>query len=564
MYDKKYFRFLILTVSAVLLCFSLHISVSSDTFYDDDGYLTFENPSYNSSFAYYNPSSSPVVPENFSGIPSGYVLCAYSVNSNSSRSSWYYCDPAKIPFQCYLNSSGQISFGNSNSSLGLSQLNGFEIVNNISSSGVLSYRSSGSFGFYSFGLNTRLTVFYPVYNSSGDIVRPEGQVNFVLNTAVINYRLVFNSSINSGDASSVSYYMFPASAPISGGSTSSLVSPTPQNQLTTQQQENFLLRGFKLVTYGIDDLIIDLSSSETSLSVSSSARSSNVFNPDSYNLSYEYLGSGRLFPSGDSSITPSGSISIKDILGNHSGVYSYQQLKLVAVCTSENRSFIATFDFNPSAINGGSPVAPSTLEPSVTYPTFDDAQSDFKDFADYMKNLYETQNTNDKRNMNNLLAMLNAMPWTNFVSGGVSAGLDGWTPRLAMELDDIFGNLFDAWTNPSQEDLENLMDDLQDERDNLRSKLAFVDDVKTEVLFVHTSILESGTTPPKFKVPLSAFWSGGSSSSNDAVVIIDFESIPAIVITSIKNIITVFLSLSVVVYIWRTLPATIGNMPSDK
>ena len=201
MYDKKYFRFLILTVSAVLLCFSLHISVSSDTFYDDDGYLTFENPSYNSSFAYYNPSSSPVVPENFSGIPSGYVLCAYSVNSNSSRSSWYYCDPAKIPFQCYLNSSGQISFGNSNSSLGLSQLNGFEIVNNISSSGVLSYRSSGSFGFYSFGLNTRLTVFYPVYNSSGDIVRPEGQVNFVLNTAVINYRLVFNSSINSGDAS---------------------------------------------------------------------------------------------------------------------------------------------------------------------------------------------------------------------------------------------------------------------------------------------------------------------------------------------------------------------------
>ena len=328
MYDKKYFRFLILTVSAVLLCISLHLSASaSSSYYDNDGYLTFEVNGYNDTFAYYNPSSVPVVPDNFTGIPSGYQLVAYSVNSSSNRCSWYYADPSKIPFQCYLNNSGSLSFGNANSSLGISQLNGFEIENNISSAGVLSYRGSGSFGSYSIGLNVRMTVFVPVINANGDIVRPEGQVNFVLNTAVINYRLVFNSSINSGDASSVSYYMFPASAPISGGSTSSIVSPTPQNQLTTQQQENFLLRGFKFVTYGIDDLIIDLSSSETSLSVSSSVRSSNVFNPDSYNLSYEYLGSGRLFPSGDSSITPSGSISIKDILGNHSGVYSYQQLK---------------------------------------------------------------------------------------------------------------------------------------------------------------------------------------------------------------------------------------------
>ena len=104
MYDKKYFRFLILTVSAVLLCISLHLSASaSSSYYDNDGYLTFEVDGYNDSFAYYNPSSVPVVPENFTGIPSGYQLVAYSVNSSTSEARWYYAEPSKIPFQCYLN-----------------------------------------------------------------------------------------------------------------------------------------------------------------------------------------------------------------------------------------------------------------------------------------------------------------------------------------------------------------------------------------------------------------------------------------------------------------------------
>lgn len=555
MLDKKYFRFLILTISAVLLCISLHISASAYSYYDDDGYLTFENNDYDTNYLYYRPLSAPVVSSSVE-VPSGYQLVAYSVNSSAKRSSWYYYPSTYNPMYCYQSSSGTIYIGQSS----VSGITGFRITNDISNDGTLSYLNSGTFGSISIGLNTRLTAFIPCIDNIGNITRPENQVIFNLNTAFIGDNLTFNCTVNSGDASSVSYYFFPASAPISGGSTSSVVSPTPVNQITEQQKLSFFDKGFQIVgqliqRYG--EVIESIGVPKVSLNTSISVRSSSLFNPDSYNVSYEYLGVGRLFSVNSTNVTPSGSISIKDILSRNSGVYAYQQLKLVAVCTLENRSFVAAFDFNPSAINDGAPVAPNSLIPSASYPTFGNTQSDFKELADYLKDLYETQNMNDKRNNNNLLAMLTSIPWAQFVGTGFSTQL----PNLSFYLDSLFDSLFDKYTAPSDEDINILLNEINSERAEIRGKLSFVTDVKEEYLFIITTITaDNNDTPPDFHFNLPSMWSGGQTIR---VKLLSYEIATPEIMVIIKQIITVFLSLALLLHIWRTLPSTIGNMPAS-
>ena len=495
MTDKKYFRFLILTISAVLLCFSLHLSASADPFYNDDGYLTIEGSGYNSSWdrTITYPSNTPTV-DNSVIIPDGYVLYAtavYTGSSSTCRKFWIYYPLSAINDSHFAQLHNSSTSGWNPNLRGYTDIDFYVIRNSISSSGNYSFMEfSSSSPAYQHSLQSgyfKFTIYYPVFDDDNNILRPASDVHFVLNTAFIGDKLSFNSSIDSGDSTSVSYYFFPASAPISGGSTSSVVSPTPVNQITEQQKLSFFDKGFQIVgqliqRYG--EVIESIGVPKVSLNTSISVRSSSLFNPDSYNVSYEYLGVGRLYSVNSTNVTPSGSISIKDILSRNSGVYAYQQLKLVAVCNLENRSFVATFDFNPSAINDGAPVAPNSLIPSASYPTFGNTQSDFKELADYLKDLYETQNMNDKRNNNNLLAMLTAIPWAQFVGTGFSTQL----PNLSFYLDSLFDSLFDKYTAPSDEDINILLNEINSERAEIRGKLSFVTDVKEEYLFIITTI----------------------------------------------------------------------------
>lgn len=551
--DKKYFRFLILTISAVFICISLHISASAVQ-YDNDGNLVFTGSSFGTYENYANHSANIVVDSNHS-VPSNYRLVAYYyVCGWSSRSTctWIYAPDTVTEMTAYLDSQGRPHWANTPSSTPF-----YLLTNNFFSDNTQAFIStqSGSYSSQTLGVNSELTVLISAYDDNGIIVRPENQVNFVLNSAIIKNRLVANCFINSGDASHVDFYMFPASAPISGGSSSNIVPTTPQNQLTEEQKDSFLVRGFKDILYGIDDLIVDLSSPIVSLDVCYSSRSSNIFNPDSYNLSYEYLGKGVLFSSGSISGTPSVSISMSDILGYHTGVYSYQSLKLVAVCTYSNRSFIATYDFNPSAINNGAPVAPSSITPSDSYPTFDNPNSDFKELADYLKNLYETQNINNQTDLNNLLAGLGAMPWANFMSNGFINAM----PNLSFTLDHLFDSLFDKFTAPTQDQIDEMYAEVQAERTELRDKLAFVDDVKTELYFVISTITaDNNSVPPNFRFTLPSMWSGGQELR---VSLVSYSIATPEVMANIKQVVTVFLSLSLLLHIWRTLPSTVGNMP---
>ena len=554
--DKKYFRFLILTISAVLICISLHISVSASQ-YDNDGNLVFTGVSFGTYTNYADYTANIVVDSNHS-IPDNYRLVAYYyVCGWSSRSTctWIYAPDTVTEMTAYLDSKGRPHWSNSPRTTPF-----YLLTNNFFSDDTQAFIStqSGSYSSQTLGVNSQLTVFISCFDDNGNIVRPENQVNFVLNSAIIKDRLLFNCSINSGDASHVDYYMFPASAPIVGGSSSSVVSPTPINQISEQQKISFFDRGFQIVgqliqRYG--EVIESIGVPKVSLSVSTSSRSSNFFNPDSYNLSYEYLGKGILFPSGDSSITPSGNISVKDILSNPSGVYAYQSLKLVAVCTYDNRSFIATYDFNPSAINNGAPVAPSSITPSDSYPTFDNPNSDFKELADYLKDLYETQNINNQTDLNNLLAGLGAMPWANFMANGFINAM----PNLSFTLDHLFDSLFDKFTAPTQDQIDEMYAEVQAERTELRDKLSFVDDVKTEYYFIISTITaDNNSVPPDFEFSLPSLWSGGQTIR---CKLISYEIATPEIMSNIKQVLTVFLSLALLLHVWRTLPSTVGNMP---
>ena len=237
MIDKKYIRFLVLTISAVLFCISLHISASADTYYNNDGYLVAEGSSYNIAWDYTlsHPIDIPVVDSSVV-IPSGYVLfgtAVYTYSSNTVRKIWIYYPADSTAPRFYNTSSTGYNYQVSSVGLGYQF---FTISNNVNSSGVYTFGSTSNTSTLQSG-SYKYTFFYPVLDENGNIIRPESMVNFTLNTAFISDRLLFNCSINSGDSTSVQYYMFPASAPISGGSTSNIVPLTPQIELTVQDKE---------------------------------------------------------------------------------------------------------------------------------------------------------------------------------------------------------------------------------------------------------------------------------------------------------------------------------------
>lgn len=555
MYDRRYFRFLILTISAVLLCISLHLSASADSFTVPSGAVSLVGSGYTSADNYFNSELSVG-----GSVPSGYSLCGVLISplraGNGNTYVWYIYTTRDNTFSTSLQSSGSITVTCSGAS--------YSVANSVDSSGNHTYLTQSS-SIVGTG-NSSNWLFYsyiPTYNPSGELLTPPSYVDIDLNVLLSTHHLLFNTTSSDVSSGFVDYYMFPSSLPlssysavVSSGNTLSLSQNSDMQQTLVEQGFSWFVNKVKSVYNPMADFYglppSDVSSSDSfslNLSLSSGTQS---FNPSSFNLPFLSLGSG--------SFGRTMYIDLKSV--SRTGVYAYDNICLLAVYHGEQGYSYARFDFNLGLILSETIVPPSDIHSHISAPS--GTVSDLQDLADYLKDLADNSTENNRIGDENFIAMLGAIPWTNFVSGGVSAGLDGWTPRLAMELDDVFGSLFSHWINPSQDDLNDLINDLQEEKQELRSKLAFVTDVKTEVLFVHTSILESGTTPPKFRVPLSVFWSGGSSSDADSVVIIDFESIPAIVITSIKNVLTVFLSLSVVLYIWRTLPATIGNMPNDK
>ena len=172
MVDKKYFRFLILTISAVFLCISLHISASADTYYNNDGYLVAEGSNYNLAWDYTisHPNDVPVVDSSVV-IPTGYVLfgtAIYTYSANTVRKLWiYYPSDSSDPV---LRNTSVNGYNYSISLVGTG-FQFFSISNTVNSSGVYTYGTSR----YSDSIqssNYKYTFYYPVEDENGNIIRP--------------------------------------------------------------------------------------------------------------------------------------------------------------------------------------------------------------------------------------------------------------------------------------------------------------------------------------------------------------------------------------------------------
>lgn len=448
---------------------------------------------------------------------------------------------------------------NSNGSVFLSSSRPwYYIVNSVNSSGDNQYLTSGT-GSLSSG-NSSNWIFYsyvPVYTPSGDLLSPPTFINLELNVLNFTHLLYFNCS--SDTSGNVHYYIFPSTLPLVGSSTVASSGTTLSMSEDTSSQQSLISRGFNWFVnkakgaynpiadaYGLPPANVTDNSSYV-LNVSSPSAASSTFQPTSYNLPYADLGSASI-----------GSNCLLDLKSvGRTGVYSQDSLCLLAVYQSDTSFSYARFDFSMSAILS------DTVVPSVhthsTYPApTPDNVNDLQDLADYLKELANGQNINDNIRDQNLIANLMAMPWANYVGTGFGSQL----PNLSMYLDSLFNSLFDKYTAPSEEQINLLVNEVNEERAYLREKLAFVADVKSEVFFIQSTFISAGDNPRPFRVTLPDFMMGYTTDTHKEALV-RYDLIDNTTRQAMHDVIIVFCTLAVVMHIWHTLPSTVGNMPRD-
>lgn len=259
---------------------------------------------------------------------------------------------------------------------------------------------------------------------------------------------------------------------------------------------------------------------------------------------------------------------------NKGFIYDLNHIAVIAVVTDGRTTKIYRHDFLVSDCfaNMDSNISDGDV-PQETTPTPSNV-SDFQSLADYLKNVFNNINNNNVINNANLVNNLTSFPWANVVNAGVGGALADFLPNLSSEFDTMFSGIFDEFTVPSQEQIDEIEDEIQAEQDDLHDKLAFVEDVKTEIYFVSSSIAAAGSSEPYFKQKLvyyvPAFNEQDGSyyftfdETEDEITFFRGAWVDVNTREALKDLITVFASLAVLLHIWHTLPSTVGNMPVSR
>lgn len=548
-----------LLVFSFLACF-YSLSASADVTVPSDS-LTFVGNDYNGSEDYFDSFTSVG-----GSVPSGYILAAVLVephdfSNGHTRARYFYLPSGTDSFTFYVSANGR-----ANVSKVPNSDNFYEVVNrfdpdfqqfHVSSSGgsVSSFQSpDANWIFYSF---------LDVIDQNGNETPVPSHIPFDLNVLLIDHNLYFNASTDNDVATlldGVSFYVFPSSFPLTSTPTTvnsdiSILEVSPYDAWYRDRKFSPIIAELsKVINENITHIPMILNASYTRSSALT------FFNPDSYGLPYEYLGKWLLFTTGSELASDSRSYKYIDLKSvSRTGVWAQSSLCLVATWRHDGIYSVARWDFNIDSILNDTAVVPSGVHPFTPAPSTGTV-SDFQGLADYLKNLADNNNSNLNTFVNNLIGGVGALPWANYIGTGFGSQL----PQLSMYLDslfqDLFSNLVNDFSSPSQEDIDALYAEIQAEKNDLKSKLAFVTDVKTEVYFIISTITaDNNSVPPNFEVTLPSVLFGGGSSIK--VNILSYELATPYIVGIIKDIITVFLSLSLVVYIWKTLPSTIGNMP---
>ena len=494
-------------------------------------------------------------------VPDGYRLAAVTIepdsfSNGSTRVCYFYAPVTFESITMYITSSGKCVVSNSPNSSSFyyvmnrfdDQYNQFYVTGYSGSSGG---RTTSNKNFIAFS-------YLPCYDNNGVVVRPfEPLVS--MNVCGISKGVNIHIEQTTGwipDMVSWDLYLFPSQLSVDGGtvnrviSSSTYVSELTASQVTGLQnsgfgslldelQENYnnYYSGGSWYNRGLPQIHFFAECQDTSISYR--------FDPDFYNLPYVKLSHG--------SANGVCLIPREDFFGG-SRVYAYDHLCLILVGHGENKDSLIRYDFIPALLNDSSIAVPSQIEDKDTY--ISGTVNDFQELADYLKYLVSTNDGNRTIDNNNFLAALNTMPWSNIVTGGVYRGLIDFLPSLSDSIDYTFGHLFSDYFIPSAEQMDELEDELEYEREEFNEKFAFIDDVKDEVSFIIHTIITAGDQTRYFEFNLTNYHGVG------VVRMCLSDKIPSNVLTIVKNFITCFLTIAVIMHIFKTLPSTIGKMPS--
>lgn len=189
--------------------------------------------------------------------------------------------------------------------------------------------------------------------------------------------------------------------------------------------------------------------------------------------------------------------------------------------------------------------------------------SDLDKLATYLRYLTVNNNTNENIRYNNFVQHLD-----DSAPLYVLQGLNGWLPSLSGELDSLFSSLFDDlnidFSVPSDAQINSLKSDIDLREEAFRQKFYWVNQIQTEIHFVTSTVISAGDVP--VVVAVDANYDSPSAERHVTLghlVFFDATKISPSIVKNAKDIITVFLSLGLLWYIFRTLPSTIGNTPNE-
>lgn len=254
-----------------------------------------------------------------------------------------------------------------------------------------------------------------------------------------------------------------------------------------------------------------------------------------------------------------------DYLNHLGGLYNYDEIGVICVLEMNNAVEIARFDFSRSAIKALNHEPNFLISPIQTIQLPADTSigeiNDLNDLAEYLNYVYNTTNTNNYITYNNTIADLQSIPWGDYISTGFTNGFANFMPTLSAEFDSLFGSLFDDFaidfTTPSDDDMLRMQALIEDAEEIYDSKTYWRVQIKNEVYYIITTVLTAGDDPPVFNADLSEFHDLGW------ITLFDARQIDQATRDTVKNVITVFCSIGLAFYIFKTLPSTIGGTPSD-
>ena len=197
-------------------------------------------------------------------------------------------------------------------------------------------------------------------------------------------------------------------------------------------------------------------------------------------------------------------------------------------------------------------------------PPDDGSVSDLQSLAQYMSYLYQTTNNNNTTIYNNYMSEVSTLPWSSWVSGGVFSGLNDFLPTFSGELDTVFTGLFNEYTVPDPADIGSLKAEIDTKESAFKQKFYWVTQIQSEVHFVTSTVISAGDSP--VVVAVHADYDSPSADRHvdyGNVTLFDASKIDPAIVSKAKDIITVFLSIGLLWYIFRTLPSTIGNTPNE-